>query len=118
MPLILDANGEARNHFVDEPGQRTTATRDEALRTAAEIAKIPAFRSGGAAQVASDGSAMTLYTACRSAHRSLFTRLVGGGLSFSAKQRFRICFQRASTRGGELAESPVRSILNQANMWQ
>ena len=81
MPLILDANGEARNHFVDEPGQRTTATRDEALRTAAEIAKIPAFRSGGAAQVASDGSAMTLYTACRSAHRSLFTRLVGGGLS-------------------------------------
>ena len=29
--------------------------RDEALRIAADVAKIPAFRSGGAAHVASDG---------------------------------------------------------------
>ena len=51
---------------------------------------------------------MTLYTACRSAHRSLFARLVGGGLSSQRNSRSTICFQRASTRGGE---SPVRSIL-------
>ena len=88
LPLILDANGEAfdRNHFVDAgPADDDKATRDEALRMAADIANIPAFRSGGAAQVASDGSAMTLYTACRSAHRSLVCAASRWRAKFSAK---------------------------------
>jgi len=52
LPLIFDANGQALAHvcFEDEQDRRTAMkwlTRDEARRTAANIARIPAFRRVG-----------------------------------------------------------------------
>ena len=51
--IIRDANGQALAYvyYEDETGRRTAMkrlTRDEARRIAANIAKIPAFRRGGA----------------------------------------------------------------------
>jgi hypothetical protein len=51
--IIRDANGQAIAYvyFEDEPGRRMAMqqlTRDEARRIAANIAKIPKFRRGGA----------------------------------------------------------------------
>ena len=50
---VKDHNGQALAYiyFEDEPGRRTTANllaRDEARRIAANIAKIPQYRRGGA----------------------------------------------------------------------
>ncbi len=51
--IVRDHNGQtlAYVYFEDEPGRRTAAsllTPDEARRIAANIAKIPAYRRGGA----------------------------------------------------------------------
>jgi hypothetical protein len=51
---IYDANGQslAYVYFEDDPGRRMATkrlTRDEARRIAANIAKLPQFRRGGAA---------------------------------------------------------------------
>jgi hypothetical protein len=52
--IVRDANGQALAHvyYENEPGRRAAAnllTHDEARRIAANIAKIPEYRRGGAA---------------------------------------------------------------------